>query len=249
MAIVVKNAMSGLGAIKKIGIHQSLYDKLHASDIHIKLSASSFDFIVAGEVVTQTLVTLDTLQRLNEGTLSLTAKMLLSNKLMEAVQTALDHQASLSGDVAPQSTLAKLPPLASNAAKPAPVAPGWPEFPQSKLFSEPVVMLRDASQMYQPVKGTSGGSRYFMVAAGDGIRVAARYSGNTLSIRIEGAKLAKYAAQISDAGIDVKTAAEYASVHLEVPSHLLATKTLGAVLLGLSLPLQTPFPNLQMIKE
>lgn len=48
MAIVVKNAMSGLGAIKKIGIHQSLYDKLHASDIHIKLSASSFDFIVAG---------------------------------------------------------------------------------------------------------------------------------------------------------------------------------------------------------
>ena len=103
--------------------------------------------------------------------------------------------------------------------------------------------------MYQPVSGTSGGSRYFLVAGADGIRVAARYTHKSLSIRVEGKKLTSYSSNLALAGLDLKKNAEYSSIHLEVSDDVLAAKTLGAILLGLGVPFETPFPNINLIKD
>lgn len=125
----------------------------------------------------------------------------------------------------------------------------WPVTDLSKLSTAPVVKLRDAKSMYQPVKGSSSGSRYFMVAAADDVRVAARYHGQTLSIRIEGPAWKKHKATIAKSGFStVDESKDYASVHLAVADDMLANKTLGAVLLGLGVQFETPLPLLKVIK-
>ena len=164
---------------------------------------------------------------------------------------------------ADDGVLAQLPPLQQNVVvkathaafapkpdsaikiKPAPAL--WATFDQAKMKTAPTVKLRDATMMYQPVAGTSGGSRYFLVAGNDDVRVAARYDGQKLSVRIEGPKWEKHAASIKACGFDVKDPA-YTSLHLSVPEFVLAQKTLGAVLLGLGIPMDTPMPNLNVIK-
>ena len=126
----------------------------------------------------------------------------------------------------------------------------WPTFALDCLNTAATVKLRDASKMYQPVKGTSQGSRYFLVAADKDVRIAARYGGQSISIRIEGPGWKKHKSVIESAGFTtVALDKDYASVHLEVGNDLMmANKTLGAVLMGLGLPLETPFPNLAVIK-
>ena len=117
-----------------------------------------------------------------------------------------------------------------------------------KLSLAPLVQLRNAEMMYQPVRGTSNDTRYFMVGAAMGLRVAARYKGSSLSVRIEGTKFALLKPKIEACGF-TNLNAEYASMHLQVPDPVIAAKTLGAILLGLGVTLLTPMPNLQLIKD
>ena len=148
--------------------------------------------------------------------------------------------------------------LAQKAGVQTPAKPGtvvvdahaWPTFALDCLQTAKTVKLRDATKMYQPVQGTSGGSRYFMIAADKDVRIAARYSGTQISIRIEGPGWKKHKAVIEVSGwTTISPDKDYASLHLEVGEDtVMANKTLGAVLMGLGLPLETPFPNLMLIK-
>ena len=72
-----------------------------------------------------------------------------------------------------------------------------------------------------------------------------------MSVRIEGYGWKKHQAAISQCGFDVYAdAKDYASLHLAVGDDLvMAHKTLGAILVGLGVPLETPIPNLALIKE
>lgn len=127
----------------------------------------------------------------------------------------------------------------------------WSEFPDHMKKSAPLVQLRQATQMYQPVAGTSAGSRYYVVAANEDLRVAARFSGGTLSVRVEGKGWDKYKSQLSAAGFGkVSTSKQYASLHLDVGhDKVMASKTLGAVLLGLGIPMQTPLPDINKVPK
>ena len=263
MAITVKNSMSGLGAIKKIGIPQSLFDWLMATSVEVQLTASQFKFMLYGQEIETVPVTLNDLQKLNEGTLPTATKLVLSQKLTSAIANLQVFPATADLTPPPVKTLDKLPPLPGvpthpfgedfvpPAPQPNPVAAtvAWASFDLKKLKTAPVVLLREADQMYQPVGGTSGGSRYFVVAGADGIRVAARYTHKSLSIRVEGKKLTSYSSNLALAGLDLKKNAEYSSIHLEVSDDVLAAKTLGAILLGLGVPFETPFPNINLIKD
>jgi len=130
-----------------------------------------------------------------------------------------------------------------------PATKGWANFPKAKLHTADPVKLRDATQMYQPVYGTSSGSRYFMVAANADMRVAARLDGGTLSVRIEGPNWSKHASSIAECGFtNVDKTKDYASLHLNVGSEpVVARKTLGAILTGLGVELDTPIPDLKVI--
>ena len=133
----------------------------------------------------------------------------------------------------------------------SPAAPGkWAPVDVNKLKVLPVCKLREAKKMYQPVHGSSTGSRYFMVAGNADLRIAARFKGGTLSVRIEGDGWMKHASAMSTCGFDTHGDKAYASVHLAVGGDLvLANKTLGALIMGLGIPMETPYPNLSLIKE
>ena len=133
----------------------------------------------------------------------------------------------------------------------SPAAPGkWSPVDVNKLKMLPVCKLREAKKMYQPVHGSSTGSRYFMVAGNADLRIAARFKGGTLSVRIEGDGWAKHAQSMATCGFDTHGDKSYASVHLAVGGDLvLANKTLGALIMGLGIPMETPYPNLSLIKE
>lgn len=126
---------------------------------------------------------------------------------------------------------------------------GWPTFDLSKIKTADLVKLRDATMMYQPVHGSSAGSRYFMIAGNQTLRVAARLKGGTLSIRIEGSNITDFKKQIEAVGFSKMSKSEqYASVHLDVGGDkILANKTLGAFLVGLGVSLDTPIPDLSLI--
>lgn len=219
-------------------------------------------------------VDLSHMQKLSMGQMPLPAKLALGQALADTIGQikedygdlleGIDPTAIIAANKAPPkpSTLGKLPPLpASNvadlspstketlqAAAPVKKTGMWLPFPEEKMKTAPLTKLRDANQMYQPVLGTSAGSRYYLVAANKDLRVAARYMPHKLSIRIEGPGFSKYAPQIKNAGIEVHGGKEYASIHLDVGSdQTMANKTLGAILLGLGVPLETPFPQLKKI--
>jgi hypothetical protein len=96
-----------------------------------------------------------------------------------------------------------------------------------------------ADKMFQPVKGTSMGSKYFVVGLGAGIKVAARYKGTPeqgkLSVRIEGDSFPKLTMKIQEAGVFGPAFAgtfgeKYASMHVAVAGKKEAQRVIGAVL-------------------
>lgn len=126
--------------------------------------------------------------------------------------------------------------------------PAWTEFDLGQMKYATRVQLKDAVSMYQPVKGSSAESRYYVVGGNDDLKVAARYSGSKLSIRIEGENWKKYQKQVVETGFSVNS--DYASVHLNVGADKkLASKTLGAVILGLGVPFTSPLPEFEKLAK
>ena len=167
-----------------------------------------------------------------------------------AAQTGSKHVGAMTllqqGKAKLVSTPAFKPPVGKGTD---PVAK-WPYFDPQTLKSAPTIKLRDATRMYEPVQGSSPNSRYFLVAANQDLRIAARYKGTSLSVRIEGPSWAKHKHQIAACGFDnVQVDKGYASIHLHVGDPITASKALGAILLGLGMPLETPLPELKMIQN
>jgi len=118
-----------------------------------------------------------------------------------------------------------------------------PQYPP-KLEACP---LKDATQMYQPVRGTSGGSKYFVVALSDDVKVAARVQGNAVSVRAEGNLTPKIKAALGSVGMDDKV--DYMSAHFTATPNASAKKVVGAVLIGCGLDFDTPVPSVDKIQD
>jgi len=124
----------------------------------------------------------------------------------------------------------------------------------AKLDSSPVnnhilgtsanVKLALATKMYQPTDGTSGGSKYFCIAADQDLRVGVRGNSNTLSVRIEG-NLVKRSSDINAAGITIKEG--YASDHIKCATPVETHRVLGAILMALNLDSNWPLPKLKLL--
>jgi hypothetical protein len=149
-----------------------------------------------------------------------------------------------------------LPQFDPNGAVPIPAKPAAQDhqasgvFPEGQMLTEEPVPLRDATQLYQPVRGTSEGSRYFLVASRADLKVAARYRANRLSLRIEGEEFKTYVENLKECGftnINLGGNKPYASMHLDIDDPVLAKKALGAVVTGLGVDMDTPLPNLSKI--
>lgn len=264
MAVKYKS-MNGIGALKKLGIPDEVIEAAAQAGVNIKLTSSAFEFKKGENGKTFTApFTLDDLYALNGDKLPETKKMMLKASVLKELNLAVasseivntgvttttptftEHPIPTPPATSPASgTLGTLPPIKKAKPEPQP----WPMFEIAKLKVAPPVKLRDATMMYQPVHGTSAGSRYFLVGGNKDVKVAARLNSNMLSIRIEGQAFTKYATNLEKAGFSkVKPAAGYASLHMDVGTDsVMAAKTLGAVLLGLGIQLETPMPDLKVI--
>lgn len=123
-------------------------------------------------------------------------------------------------------------------------------FDIGKMQSTPPCPLTEATMLYEPVKGSSSGSRYFVVAISSELKVAARVRlDGTMSIRIEGA-LAKNSERISKAGLGASNfdkSQGHVSMHLKTGNQVSAGKALCAVLGGLMVKWTTPTPDVSII--
>jgi hypothetical protein len=124
-------------------------------------------------------------------------------------------------------------------------------FPASEMLKAAPVTLRDATRLYQPVKSTSPGSRYYVVALRDDLKIAARAkASNDLSVRVEGSGLTMYSDRLTDMGFkiaDDNYNKPYASIHMHPNDSHMSSRALGSLLCGLGIEFLTPLPSFAMI--
>lgn len=97
----------------------------------------------------------------------------------------------------------------------------------SFMLGKKQILLEDAVECYVPVYGTSSDSVYYVVAIFTGIKMAARYKGGKLSIRITGSD-SSLSSVFESFGLSVK--GSYSSGHYKVDSDLLVVKTLSSLI-------------------
>ena len=114
------------------------------------------------------------------------------------------------------------------------------------------VPLREAVNMYQPVRGSDASSVYFVVGLSPIFKVAARYRLHRLSVRVElpeGAPTQVCMDTLKQVGFSLGGSKSYASIHLQVDDPINAAKALGALLGGLGAHMLTPMPQLSVIAD
>lgn len=119
------------------------------------------------------------------------------------------------------------------------------DFPEA-VIELPVIPLTDAEYLYQPVRGTSSGSKYFLVARAGHIKVAARVQGSTVSIRVVGTS-PEAKNKFLSVGLDEK--GDHLSAHFEANSQATPHKIIGAVLMGTGIPFDTTLPSVDLIVD
>lgn len=127
---------------------------------------------------------------------------------------------------------------------------GFPEMTDAEMKTVSTVKLVDATKLYQPVQGTSSGSRYFAVGIAPSLKVGVRYGPSSIAIRIEGPMLAD-----AETRMELKTfgfsnaTSDYGSMHLNVGDIVLARKLLGSVLMGLGVEWPHPLVDLKRLHQ
>jgi hypothetical protein len=110
-----------------------------------------------------------------------------------------------------------------------------------------IVRLAQATQVGQPVRGSSGGSVYYAMALSDQVKLAVRVKKNgSVSIRAEGTPPAHIVQRLHSAGMS-KAGSEHWSIHfdaVDVP----VSRCVGAFLMGLEIPFDSQITNFSQVK-
>lgn len=121
-----------------------------------------------------------------------------------------------------------------------------PKF-EAPSSSDGVVRLAQATQVGQPVRGSSGGSVYYAMALSDQVKLAVRVKKNgSVSIRAEGTPPAHIVQRLHSAGMS-KAGSEHWSIHfdaVDVP----VSRCVGAFLMGLEIPFDSQITNFSQVK-
>jgi hypothetical protein len=100
----------------------------------------------------------------------------------------------------------------------------------SHMMKSPPVKLENATQLYQPVRGSDASSRYFMVGRCGAIKVGVRSKGGKLSVRVEGG-ISTCLQTLKEIGFGIGNG--YASFHVDAKHPVLVAKVVGGVLASL----------------
>ncbi len=108
-------------------------------------------------------------------------------------------------------------------------------FPASKMMTADRVNLAEATMLYQPVLGTAEGSRYFVIAASERFKIAARVKSNTrLALRIEGPGVLDMSEhpRLAAVGFDLAGSSHW-SLHANIDDEIVLLRVVGGVLLAM----------------
>jgi len=260
-------------------VSPDLLADLHNANYGVKVSDDTFQFWWRGdETGPETLldsVKFNDFTQLKEGKLSAGVLHALSTLLTNKISSILGNQNSALA-MLPKKKLLKvnLKPKSESSvydgdedeeqgldegglthadgpkSKASPTLDGmWPIYGGS-ITSGERVKLKQATELYQPVYATSGGSRYFLIAGCKDIKLACRFSdGGNISLRVEGDNLGKYSNPLKMCGFNDQ--GKYQSVHLHPTKEdpTLPRKTVGAILFALGAPWKTMVPDLDFINN
>jgi len=248
------NTMSGEGLLAKIGVDHDLVAKLLAEGFTITVSQGLITF-KNGAKETSYKVDTGLLAKIKAGTLTppdvlkvgaikghLTATMKAC--IQEGPDPVIFNENGVPATPPPQifnpgTPVSKTIPLVLEGA-----------FPVSEMKTAKTLPLVFATKLYQPVNGSSKNSRYFVAGISPELRVAVRYQGGSLSVRVEGENWEAHKSLVDDVGLDLSNKGNYASAHMPINDPVLAAKTLGCILAGLSVKgvqFQTPVPSFHVL--
>lgn len=133
------------------------------------------------------------------------------------------------------------PPLQS-IAKPEPTKPS----PPKPIPTKPI-KLAEATILCQPVKGTSDGSVYYVVAISPSVKMAARIKKNgTISFRIEGKPSKEEVNLIQMSGMTPSGSSHW-SIHFD-PLSVPVARCVGAFIMGLGINFTEQITSINQIK-
>lgn len=268
----------GLKIMALTSVKADLLEQLDAAGYGIKVGENNFQFWIKTDKPEDDAI-IDTVKfndfaALKDGTLTPGVHHALSTLLTNKIKTILGNQnsamamlpkktqakpkseSSYDGDDIEEEdewpdedTIPNKPPVkAKLKSGKAEAVEVWPVYAGDIQAGERV-LLKDAEQLYQPVYATSGGSRYFMIAGCPDLKMACRYNGDSISIRVEGKKMADFAAGLKMCGFTMHS--KYSSVHLSPPKEdpTLPVKTIGAIMFAIGAPWRTPVPDIAFIRN
>jgi hypothetical protein len=139
-------------------------------------------------------------------------------------------------------------PVINNSSVPAFQKEEPPVATKNEIVNGSRCALRDATKLYQPVKGTSTGARYYVVGISkEGVKIAVKKPDSAISVRVEAEKPIppKVLETFGTFGISNKDG--YLSGHFTL-NHCTPNRFIGALLADLGLEWKTPLPNLQQLE-
>ena len=248
----------------RIGIPHDYLEPLWGSEIDVKITPTKLLFVHESEVLYKVPISSNVVKHFASGTAaknftSFQAALDLRNKVVDILghlfplpdtPLADPDMEKLSGGKGPQPEEASGGKPSAHSAKTGGDHLDTGQITEVAALDGDRVSLCKAEKLYQPVYGTDSTTRYHLVANMDDVRVAARWKGSSLSVRIEGPKISDHKKRLSDLGfgpLKNNKNSIYTSVHLHVDSAPLASKTIGAIVYGLGLKNRTPIPDMVTI--
>lgn len=223
--------------LTKLGVLPSVIKDLTTMGISLSVGMKEFSFLSPdGKVVANGKLPCS-VNSLNDETCDLSAKAQARDILFDAATLA----------VAVVSNFQYKENIKENDNPPKAVSLPYTVF-ESKAHQP--VHLRDATKMYQRVRGTSEDSVYVMIASGSGVKVAAKCMNDSrISIRVEGNLTPAVISAFANQQITMGASKTYLSGHFTCPDAVRPERVLGAVLVGTGLEFDTPVPSLKYVKE
>lgn len=219
------------------GIDENVVQAAETMGVGIVLTTYSFKFTFDGTVVAKATSPAGSFKKY-PGLIKANEELIVT-ALKKAAAVAMESaDGDLQGSTPPAAPKVN-PPFKAAQKQTGDVAGEAPEqFPVDQLATAPLVDLLQAEKIFQPVASSGAGSRYFLMARTEDLKVAARLTGKKLSVRVAGKTWSKVKKTVekskafSHSYASVKTG--YASMHCTVGDVEVASMTLAAVLASLS---------------
>lgn len=220
---------------KLFGVDPTLIEKAEGTGITLEMSHSSpgvLEVRFAGIAYGKVLVKASAITLAKNGNMGPASKGIIRKALEEGIKVALSHVSELPKAYAPPYSIGGDSFSTSISMSPGKKAAFTKMLNKQKALGvdsvpQNITKLSQATNLLQPVEGTSEGSIYRVVAMLDGVNVAVRRTHGNLSIRVEGPKLSTVASSLIGMGFSLKPG--YASVHFQIVDQLMVNKAVGAV--------------------